>query len=141
MAKLRKKSHRINENKSSLKKTSNKFGKNLDSNRVNLNGNTIEKTFNLTIKNGKLLVDGMVINETSEKVFRFGIHIKRNADINIIKTDSIDEVPSREKTINQLVDDAWRKCKKDRKNTNAVLREGDIVMAKLKGYALEQTDN
>lgn len=102
--------------------------------------NIFKKRINLSIKNGKLKVNDVEIDEICERVYNFELKISRN-DVQVIKNVPAMKIePPRiqkvaAKTLQQLTDQAWRECKKKKKEDKTVLTIDQFVMAKMSGYS------
>lgn len=98
-----------------------------------------EKHVNVTIRGGKMKVNGIEIEQICERVFNFGLEVSDN-HLKVI-TPSIPRVKETQavhktvvKTLNQLIEQAWLKCKKEKKEKKSCLQIDQNVMSKMKSY-------
>lgn len=101
----------------------------------------IEKNISISIKGGKMKVNGIEIEEICERVFNFGLKLSDGGQMKVIRPDvlKVNEAPAIQKTVvktlHQLTEQEWRKCKKERKEKETQIQIDQHVMAKMKSYS------
>lgn len=112
--------------------------------------------FDIQIKGGTLKINSHSINESPGRVFNINMKIKsdrivvmpcgKSGKSTIAHSSALTQLISEQcqiikkppiqiaKTLNQLIDEAWRELKKEKKRNKVVLVEDEPVMAKMSGF-------
>lgn len=121
-----------------------------------LNSNVvITKSFEIKIRENSAEVNNSTIH-SSNKTFTFSLKNDGNDVVLEGAVQSLRKMPARTakvaeailrtklpkttpkivaKSLNEMINDAWRKCKADFKSTGTHIEKGTIVMAKMSGYS------
>lgn len=101
---------------------------------TDLNSNTHEEVFNVGVKirKGTFTVNKNIIKLGEAKTITIGLSFNsKEAIVNHCSVDRPVKV-NKPKTLNQLIEISWRKCKIE--NTNDEFKEGQVILAKMRGW-------
>lgn len=94
---------------------------------------------NIVVRNAQMKVNGVNVEKNSKQVYQVNLRV-RSSGLSVIQPILMEEKPSQvgstiEKSLKQLIDGAWRLCKKKKKENNTILNENQIVLSKMKSYS------
>lgn len=93
---------------------------------------------NIVVKNGKIMLNNVQVEEISHRVFRADVRIA-NGGANVVKSTNTNDTTRTKaddsKTLNQRINAAWALEKKQKKDNSIVLTQNQLVLAKMKSYS------